>query len=84
MLITLRAQRVKTAKRLHDLEIIENCCYIKPELIMQWDRVLLQSYLLRGLQEQKEMKVRENMWKIITLVKQFRSCKSLDPLWTPL
>ena len=35
MLITLRAQRVKAATRVHDLEIIENCSYMKPELIMQ-------------------------------------------------
>ena len=35
MLITLRAERVKAATRVHDLEIIENFCYIKPELIMQ-------------------------------------------------
>ena len=35
MLITLRAERVKAATRVHDLEIIENCCYLKPESIMQ-------------------------------------------------
>ena len=34
MLITLRAERVKAATRVHDLEIIENC-YVKPELIVQ-------------------------------------------------
>ena len=35
MLITLRAERVKAATRVHDLEIIENCCYMKPESIIQ-------------------------------------------------
>ena len=48
---------------------------MKPELIMQWDKVFVQSYLLRGLQEKRY----ESSRKIITLVKQFRSCKKFEP-----